>query len=519
MATLFKLPKRSLSPALGEASPATPGVAPAESDEKSIRIGKSKAGRGEERAARSIPAAMKKLHSLLRQSAGRRTGKKNMGGRGRMPPGAPFGAQALQRVAVRATYAKPKAPGQWAAHGKYLERESANGSPGFGPGDDEVPLSETLGQWQEAGDPRLWKLIVSPENPGIDLREFTREYMKQMEADFGVPIQWVAQDHHNTDQPHVHIALRGVDAEGRELRIDPEYIKKGMRLRAQQEATRRLGLRTERDVLMAAERDVGKSRYTDLDRRLKLKAEKSGIQQRRGGNTPEEGDVWRVVDYSAGASSAMDLSLIKRLAHLETMGLADRVGERMWALAPHMESALRQRQKADDRLKMMFEHREVASDPRMPVRAIDRSNREPIRGRLIATGADDATGNPYMLVESPAGEVLYFMQNDRISEARNKGLPIGSFVEIGEGHFNVRVLGDAKSLAADPAFMRDEARRYVEQRGELPAKAVYGGWVGNYQAALHAAAKSLGRETSVERPRDAEQKREPARRGPDRSSR
>lgn len=508
MPSLFKLPRRS--------TPAAPKDADAEpldreldrEREETIKLGrKTKAGKGEQKAERVIPKAMKQLHSLLRQSAGRRGGKA-MGGRGRMPPGSPFGQQALQRVAVRATYAKGRTPGQWAAHGRYLERESANGAPGFDATNDAAELSATLDGWQKAGDPRLWKLIVSPESPGMNLRDFTRDYMKQLEADLGVRIEWIAQDHYNTDQPHVHIALRGVDANGRELRIDPEYIKRGLRLRAQQEATRRLGLRTERDVLLAAEREVTKARFTDLDRRLKAKA------LRNDG----------VVDYFKGAVSELDVSMVKRLAHLESMGLATRVGERRWRLVDHMESALRQRQVADDRLKVMHAHRAVASDPRVALRAAAVEKGAPVRGRLIATGADDASGKPYLLLESPAGEVLYLMQNDRTSNARHQGLKIGAFVELsidernGRDRFTVKALGDAEVLAADRVFMREEAKRYVEQRQTLPPASVFGGWLGKYQSALHEAGRALQRVNAVERDGDAATLREPGRSGPGRSS-
>lgn len=509
MTSLFKLPRRALQPpGATERALGVPERPSLEDDEPTLRLGrKTKAGKGEDRAQRVVPRAMKQLHSLLRQSAGRGGGKA-MGGRGRMPPGAPFGAQALQRVAVRATYTNCRTAGQWAAHGRYLERESANGTPGFDAQSDAAALSQTLDTWQKAGDPRLWKLIISPENPGMDLRDFTRDYMKQLAADLGVGIEWIAQDHYNTDQPHVHVALRGVDAQGRELRIDPDYIKRGLRLRAQQEATRRLGLRTERDVLMAAERDVAKSRFTDLDRRLK------GHAMRNGG----------IVDYSEGATNAMDVALVKRLAHLERMGLAERAGERRWRLVEHMESALRQRQVADDRLKVMHAHRAVASDPRAPLRAAAVEKGAPVRGRLIATGADDANGRPYLLVESPAGEVLYLMQNDRTSEARHKGLKIGDFVELsiheskGRDRFAVRSLGDAESLAADRVFMREEAKRYVEQRQTLPPPSVFGGWIGKYQSALHEAGRALDRVNAVDRAGDAATLREPGRRGPGRTS-
>jgi type IV secretory pathway VirD2 relaxase len=40
---------------------------------------------------------------------------------------------------------------------------------------------------------------------------------------------WAAVNHHNTDNPHVHIVVRGVDQDGNGLRIDGPYIARGMR--------------------------------------------------------------------------------------------------------------------------------------------------------------------------------------------------------------------------------------------------------------------------------------------------
>ena len=61
--------------------------------------------------------------------------------------------------------------GQWKAHGRYIARESAGGTV-LGPlmtsdvdGRRDLPVepAKELARWQSEGDPRLWKLIVSPE--------------------------------------------------------------------------------------------------------------------------------------------------------------------------------------------------------------------------------------------------------------------------------------------------------------------------------------------------------------------
>ena len=68
---------------------------------------------------------------------------------------------------------------------------------------------------------RQFRFIVSPEDGGrLDLTEFARQLMAQVEKDTGRRLVWAAVNHHNTDGPHVHLVIRGVDRDGHDLRID-----------------------------------------------------------------------------------------------------------------------------------------------------------------------------------------------------------------------------------------------------------------------------------------------------------
>ena len=68
-----------------------------------------------------------------------------------------------------------------------------------------------LEKWQHEGDPRLWKLIISPEfGKRVDLNQLTLDVMTRMEKDLGTRLEWVAVAHFNTEHPHVHVALRGI---------------------------------------------------------------------------------------------------------------------------------------------------------------------------------------------------------------------------------------------------------------------------------------------------------------------
>ena len=147
---------------------------------------------------------------------------------------------------------------------------SRNGcaSPGRLYGADEI-FEEAEFAEPIKGEKVQFRFIVSPEDGReVDLRTFTRELMAQMEADLGRPLIWTAVNHHNTDHPHAHVVVRGVDRDGKELRIPSRYIKQDMRARAEQIMTRELGLRTELDIAQQRSNEIGQERLTSIDRQL-----------------------------------------------------------------------------------------------------------------------------------------------------------------------------------------------------------------------------------------------------------
>src|SRR6185312_1295370 len=155
-------------------------------------------------------------------------------------------------------------------HLAYLERDGVerDGSPGRLYGADEG-LDRDAFRAPLPGEQRQFRFIVSPEDGDeLDLKEFARRLMTQVENDLGRRLIWAAVNHHNTANPHVHIDVRGVDVDGDEVRIDSDYIKQHMRWRAQEIVTRELGPRTDLEYSRAREADVGAERVTVLDRFL-----------------------------------------------------------------------------------------------------------------------------------------------------------------------------------------------------------------------------------------------------------
>jgi type IV secretory pathway VirD2 relaxase len=93
-------------------------------------------------------------------------------------------------------------------------------------------------------EPRHYRLIVSPEDPcgrQIDMQEFAREFMSRVEADYSRQFHWVASAHYNTDHPHLHIGIRGMDTKMEPVLFHEPYQKNGFKRRAREILYERLG--------------------------------------------------------------------------------------------------------------------------------------------------------------------------------------------------------------------------------------------------------------------------------------
>lgn len=98
--------------------------------------------------------------------------------------------------------------------------------------------------------------------------------MAQVEEDLGRDLDSKAVNHYNTDNPHTHIVVSGLDKKNNEVFIDKEYISNGMRGRAVEIATAELGQRQEHDIRRSINKEIKEQKLTGLDR-------SSGILQDR----------------------------------------------------------------------------------------------------------------------------------------------------------------------------------------------------------------------------------------------
>jgi type IV secretory pathway VirD2 relaxase len=408
---------------------------------------------------------------------------------------------------VRVTYARNGTKGLWRAHGRYLAREGASrekepAAAGFDRDGGGVDISQRLGEWQAFRDERLWKVIVSPEfGERIDLDRLTRDVLRRMEQDLGTRLEWAAVAHYNTDHPHVHVAVRGCDENGRPLRLERNYIRAGIRGIAEDFCTRQLGHRTSLDAVEAERREVAAARFTSLDRQ---------ILQRSPEPAEQVSPYFRVATPEGPGSRERHLRA--RLAALNRMGLAEPAAFGTWRVRSDLEAMLHAMQRMADRQKVLSAHGVLMSDERLPIGTTDPNRLDLIEGRVLAHGEDELTGTGYVMLEGTEARVHAIPYTPDIEEARSRGLlRPNSFIKLqrlmdsGRPFVDVVDLGDSELLLKGPHVVN--TARQLLKRGILPTEDGWSGWLGRYQKALREAAERLQEQRVLEAERQTKRSR------------
>jgi hypothetical protein len=319
-----------------------------------------------------------------------------------------------QKSIAKVSYMKNSYQGQWGVHGRYLARQGAQleDKPGLGfdANNEDLNIPKTLKCWQEDGDPRFWKIIISPEMAHkLDLKDHIRAVMGHVEKDLGAKLEWVAIDHYNTDNPHAHVVLRGVDQDGKELRIDKEYFTKGFRQRSIQEATRTLGLRLEQDVLLIRDQAVRAMHITEIDREIVRKLNKDNFISLK---LPQS-------DFMKN----QELQLKDRLKFLEEMGVAKNISSVSWHVDPGFIDYLRFIQTQQDIVKTKNRHIKDMIDPSLPVVVNKLENvGDTLIGMVVGMGLSESPGEPrYMLIEGIDNKIHYLLTPEGITKKWDSG--------------------------------------------------------------------------------------------------
>ncbi|MBB6305041.1 relaxase/mobilization nuclease domain-containing protein [Rhizobium leucaenae] len=386
------------------------------------RIRSSRAQRAKPFIAQALAAAQRAGGGISRQGM-LRSGKRSTFGRGRV---ASVRANRLLTGRSRLVTIKTRVVRHTArsapltAHLGYLRREGVT---------RDGEKARLFGPETEDGDPKAFaercqddrhhfRFIVSPEDAAelSDLKGYARELVGQMEKDLGTKLDWVAVDHWNTQHPHVHIIVRGVAEDGQDLVISRDYIKEGMRARAQGLVTQELGPRTDLDIRRALERQVEQDRWTQLDRQLARDADRHGIIDLAPvpGQQPDEFHALKV----------------GRLRRLEGLGLAHQIGPGQWMMDEASETTLRELGERGDIIKRIHRGLREQGIERGTASYVlaGESLDDPVIGRLVDRGLDDELkGTAYAVVDGVDGRTHHIKLPD-LDAAGDSAL--GSIVEL-----------------------------------------------------------------------------------------
>lgn len=308
-----------------------------------------------------------------------------------------------------------------AQHLRYIQRDSAarEGDEGHlfdGTSDDaDAQAFEERGH----GDRHQFRMIVSPEDAAelADLKAYTRDLVSVMEHDLETQLDWVAADHHDTGQPHVHVIIAGRRDSGQDLVLPKRYIGHGIRRRAQELVNLELGPVLELDGRKRLARMVRQERYTDLDRQL--------------GRTMRDGkvDLARARKHYKPWQTQL---LKQRLNMLERFGFAAPLGQGRWRLNPDTQQTLTQMGERGDMIKAM--HRAMDQNGKKGLvtasSVFDPSaaRAHSITGQIIDCGvADDVRGRGYIIVDGIGGAATYV---DIGQPERLDTLHVGDIVKI-----------------------------------------------------------------------------------------
>jgi hypothetical protein len=381
-----------------------------------------------------------------------------------------------------------------------------------------VDIAAKLNGWQKVGDERMWKFIISPEfGDRVDLQRLTRDLMRDVECGLGErQIEWVAVAHYNTEHPHVHVALRGVDGQRRPVQFDRDYVKTGIRNIAEDLCTKQLGYRTELDGATAERREVSQHRYTSLDRMIARAA---------GANVQQSDFQFFIYSQQPTKPGVRDGAALRqqhtteRLLFLQKMDLARCTGPDVWLVRRDFESVLRSMQRITDRQKMLAMHGIPASDDRLSVTVLEYRNLTSVEGRVLVHGEEEAgreAGRSYLMLEGTDARVHHVYYTPEMEEARSRGsLRTNSFVRLrkvfvdGESVLEIKAFGDSEALLHNGSYLKQTARGLIK-RGIIPDDDGWGGWLGRYQAALRRTAlEQLDRTRHSEQPKIVRKKGKP----------
>jgi type IV secretory pathway VirD2 relaxase len=440
-----------------------------------VRIGTARPAAGAGRPAAKLSSRIRAL--VMKQGAGRGLrggGKRFSTGRGGRAA-AQFAARSgRQRVTIKARIVRGRPGGQSGgairAHLRYIRTRDETT---LGRGGELFNGEREMGREQVAelaarmeGDRHHFRFIVSAEHGDqLDLKAYTREVVANMEKDLGTKLEWVAGQHHDTDNPHVHLMIRGKDDRGGDLVINRGYISHGMREQAAEVATRHLGPRLAEEIERTRQRELRVDRPTGIDFQLAAEAQARQFDERIS--------LWQRADGSA-VGERERLSKVARLHHLESLGLARERAGGEWSVDPQLLAKLRRLSTRGDLIKLMHGRLPGQASMQPAILNKDEFMSASILGRVVDRGvSDELYDRHHLLIEASDGKT-YYVPLGAYSERPGQEAAVGSVVTITQV-VKAQTLGAADRNIATQALRHDgiydpaaHEAQVTEERKPLP---------------------------------------------------
>ena len=407
-----------------------------------------------------------------------------------------------RRAIVNVRYSSARTPGGWKAHGTYLERESAKRDRRPAEEktavaiDNQVPDPDRLGlaqehslgrlaeSWQQAGDKRIFKIILSPEDATADFQRTAADLVAQIEQHTGAPVEWGGVVHHNTDHPHAHIVVRGRLPSGEPLKLPSALIRRGLREAVQSSLTRQLGPRTIADIEHQKQIELTANRVTPLDRSLAQRA-----------------IPWGADPAYKEAGAAASAAEINRLRHLKELGLAKPYNGDRWLVRSDFVTQIQQMKDIQDRARTLFRSGVAISDPHAPMEYSSISKK--LIGRVLLNSEDERTGTLQTIFETTEGKIEIIRHDATLRAAWARGdLEPGNVVTIDSLRSDPDQLY-ASTAGKDKDILRDgKALDSITRRMRAMSLTVGEsdkGWMGEFNKTLRSRMMDRTRDRGVER--------------------
>ena len=368
-----------------------------------------------------------KIKAMSRSGKGKKFVRASQGRRGKVRSPKSF----KQRVIIKARVVKESgkaAVQKMRAHLSYLNRSGVGLSEKraqFFNTEGEISkekLSKKSADWEK--DPHHFRFIISPENAAeLDLEAYAKKVLQTMEKELGTRLEWYGTCHYNTDNPHAHIVLRGVDERGQALLISRDYLSYGIRSVAEEEATLRLGKKGPGEVEKSIEKTLKQERFTFIDKELLR------TQELSSNKTLELTPQWGVTREWERKGR---VNKLKRLSFLESRGLASEVKTGVWKLKSDLKEVLTdlsERRKIE-RLISPFLSVSEARKQELVIHKECEPFKENLRGIVVAKELlDELFDKRFMLLSADDGRT-HFIPLGRFSEALGFESKVGQVVSV-----------------------------------------------------------------------------------------